>query len=97
MKYVLEFDTITKEAMLTLDGEKVENLNQLTLYSHYTSRSDEKKLFSIEVRQCMWDEANKMSMQHVTYAADSESEDPEVYRYSQSDLEKQAAKLLKGK
>lgn len=90
MKFVFEYDSITKEGKLTAGEEVMENLSSFTAYDIYNQPGK----FYIEARQTFKDEDNKMWKSHVVCAEDGEV----VIKNTSADvLKEQAEKLLKGK
>jgi hypothetical protein len=67
-KFVCTFDTVTKEAAVTKDGEAVENVNCFELYPSW---SDDGKM-SVRVCQAEMDSDEKLTTMTVQYASAGE-------------------------
>lgn len=70
MKINLEFDTVTKELMATMDGQPIEDLYEATFSKCYSCESgEEEKKYYATVRKQKKDKVNKTHSSETVYAS----------------------------
>ncbi len=78
-KIAVEFDTVTKQATATVDGQAVDNFASLDIYQRYYDGDDEDdvpRTFSCSLRSSAEDDDHKLTRMSVVYA--SENSDVQV-------------------
>ena len=69
MKFVFEFDTVTKQAAATLDGQPLADLSGVEAYSYGPRRPGGAPEFCLKIRRHRHDEQSGVSEEHCVYAA----------------------------
>jgi hypothetical protein len=69
MKFVFEFDTVTKKAVATMDGQPVADLRHVEAYTCSSGKPGESPDFCLRLRQIRLDEPSGVSEERCVYAA----------------------------